>query len=75
MSSYAGKAQEYLQDALEQLSFSTVISLGQMMGTGQRWVESAHNQRYRLALQAALYVAEVVFQLQDVVAVRLAKGN
>lgn len=74
MSSYAGKAQEYLQDALEQLSFSTVISLGQMMGTGQRWVESAHNQRYRLALQAALYVAEVVFQLQDVVAVRLAKG-
>ena len=74
MSSYAGKAQEYLQDALEQLSFSTVISLGQMLGTGQRWVESAHNQRYRLALQAALYVAEVIFQVQDVVAVRLAKG-
>ena len=74
LTSYAGKAQELVQQILEEIAHNTTFCLGQMQSTDNTWTESAHNARYRNLLQAALYVAEVVFQMQDVVTVRIAKG-
>lgn len=74
MTSHAGRAQSYLQDVLETIKPGTTFVLGQVRSTEGIWIESAHNQRYRMTLQAALYVAEVMFQIQDVASVRIARG-
>lgn len=73
-SSYAGKAQAHLQQALETISQGANLCLGQVQQTDGSWQESTHNTRYRSVLQSAIYVAEVIFQVQDVAAIRIAKG-
>ena len=74
LTSHAGKAQQFIQQHIESLVHGTVLCLGQMPAEGGRWVESPQNRKHRMALHAAIYVAEVVFQLQDVAAVRIAIG-
>ena len=73
-SSYAGKAQSHLQQALESITHGSNLCLGQVQNTDGTWQESTHNTRYRAVLQSSIYVAEVIFQIQDVAAVRIAKG-
>lgn len=73
-SSYAGKAQAHLQQALETIAHGSNLCLGQVQHDDGSWQESTHNAKYRAVLQAAIYVAEVIFQVQDVAAVRIAKG-
>ena len=74
MSSQAGQAQQQLQQALEQLTAGSTVTLGQTRQDNATWSDSSANIKHRTTLQAALYLAEVLFQLQDVVAVRLARG-
>ena len=74
MSSQAGQAQQQLQQALEQLTAGATITLGQTKQDNAVWNDSSANTKHRITLHAALYLAEVLFQLQDVLAVRLAKG-
>ena len=74
LTSHAGKAQQYIQQNIETLTHGTVLCLGQMPAAGGRWVESSRNRKYRMTLHAAIYLAEVVFQLQDVAAIRVAIG-
>ena len=74
MSSQAGQAQQQLQQALGQLTAGATVTLGQTKQDNAVWSDSSANTKHRMSLHAALYLAEVLFQLQDVVAVRLAKG-
>ena len=74
LSSHAGKAQAYLQEALENISQGAVFTLGQVPTNNGDFVESAHTPQRRMVLQAALFVGEVIFQLQTVAAIRIAKG-
>ena len=74
MSSQAGQAQQHLQQALEQLTAGSTATLGQTKQDNDMWSDSSANTKHRMTLHAALYLAEVLFQLQDVVAVRIARG-
>ena len=74
LSSQAGQAQQQLQQALEQLSVGSTITVGQTKQDNAVWSDSSANTKHRMTMHAALYLAEVLFQLQDVVAVRIAKG-
>ena len=74
MSSQAGQAQQQLQHALEQLSVGSTVILGQTKQDNAVWSDSSANTKHRMTMHAALYLAEVLFQLQDFVAVRIAKG-
>ena len=74
MSSQAGQAQQQLQQALEQLTAGSTVTLGQTKQSNATWGDSSANTKHRATLHAALYLAEVLFQIQDVVAVRLARG-
>ena len=74
LSSSSGKAQEYLQETIEQLKLGTVLILGHVMEPSGRWLTSSQSTKHGMMLQSALFVAAHVFQLSDVVAVRIARG-
>ena len=74
VSSQPGKAQECLQTSLEELKPGTVIILGQVLEPGGNWIQSSQTTKHGLILQASLFIATTMFQLVDVVAVRVASG-
>ena len=73
-SSHAGQAQAFLQKYLEKISPGSHLNLGQIKTSEGVRRESPQNNKHRIALQAALYIAQVMFQLVDVVGVRIARG-
>lgn len=74
ISSQPGKAQEYLQSSLEELKPGTVMILGQVLEPGGNWIQSSQTTKHGLILHASLFIATTMFQLTDVVAVRVASG-
>ena len=72
--SQANQAQQLVQQVVDDLRPGSVLTLGHIRTAEGRWVESAATQVNRSVLLASMFVAETVFQLCNVVAVRLARS-
>ncbi|CAE7741630.1 unnamed protein product [Symbiodinium microadriaticum] len=72
--SHASHAQQYAQAYVDQLKSGSVLTLGHVRTATGQWVETPQTSEHRAVYQACVYVAEVVFQLTNIAAVRLARG-
>ena len=67
-------AQQLVQDHVDSLKPGTVLTLDQVCASTGLWVETPQTDTHRQLLQACAYVAETVFKIPTVAAVRLAKS-
>ncbi|CAE7581720.1 RE1 [Symbiodinium sp. CCMP2592] len=72
--SQAGQAQQHAQAVVDALRTGTVLSLGHIRTADGTWVETPTTPHHRATYQACMFLAETVFNLESVTAVRLAKG-
>ena len=70
----ANQAQMHVQDFADRLTPSTVITLGQVKTAEGQWVVTPHTAQHRSVYDAAMFIAETVFQLTNVACVRVAKA-
>ena len=70
--SQAGYAQQHVQRHVDGLRPGTVLSLGYVRTADGRWVETPQTATHRVTFQACLFIAETVFHMSNVAAVRLA---
>ena len=72
--SQASYAQQYVQEFVDNLRPGVVVTLGTVRTADGRWVETPQTATHRQLYQAAMFIAETVFQLTSVVAVRLSRA-
>ena len=72
--SQASHAQHHVQLVVDALRTGTVLTLGQVRTASGKWVESAQTANHRTTYQACMFIAETIFCLRSVVAVRLCKA-
>ena len=67
-------AQQVVQDYVDALKPGVVLTLGQVFTKLGSWVETPQTETHRHLLQACAFLAESVFKIASVAAVRLAKS-
>ena len=72
--SQAGQAQHTAQMVVDCMRAGSVLTFGHVRTASGQWVESPHTFDNRATYQACMFVAETVFCLRNVVAVRLGRG-
>ena len=72
--SQASFAQQHAQAFVDSLRVGSVITLGHIRTADGRWVETPQTEAHRAVYHACMYIAETVFRLTSVVAVRLARA-
>ncbi|CAE7203568.1 RE1 [Symbiodinium sp. CCMP2592] len=70
--SQANHAQQYVQTYTDSLKHGTVLTLGHIRTSAGQWTETPQTEAHREVYRACMFLAETVFQLSGVVAVRLA---
>ncbi|CAE7363144.1 RE1 [Symbiodinium sp. KB8] len=70
--SQANHAQQYVQAYTDSLKPGSVLTLGHIRTSTGQWTETPQTEAHREAYRASMFLAETVFQLSSVVAVRLA---
>ena len=70
----ADQAQMYVQAFVDRLTPGTVITLGQVKTAEGQWVVTPQTAQHRAVHDAAMFIAETVFQLTNVACVRVAKA-
>ena len=70
----ANQAQMYVQAFVDRLTPGTVITLGQVKTAEGQWVVTPQTAQHRAVHDAAMFIAETVFQLTNVACVRVAKA-
>ena len=74
LSSPGGQAQQILQEYVDNTRQGTVLILGQVYDKTAGWRMSKNTHNHNMVYQAAVVVAECVFHLQNLAAVRLGVG-
>ena len=74
LSSPAGQAQQVLQEFVDGLKVGTVLMLGNVYNVQSGWRLAKSNDVHNMVYQAAVVVAECVFHLQNLAAVRMGVG-
>ena len=74
VASRAGQAQQTIQQFVDNLKPGSVLTMGHVRSADGHWHETPATAMHQHAFQAAMYVAEVVFNLSSVAAVRCANG-
>ena len=72
--SQASFAQQHAQSFVDGLRVGCVITLGHIRTADGRWIETPQTEAHRAVYHACMYIAETVFRLTSVVAVRLARA-
>ena len=70
----AHQAQQVAQAAVDALRVGSVLTLGHVRTAAGLWTETPHTGQHRDVYQACMFVAETVFCLRSVVAVRLGRA-
>jgi hypothetical protein len=68
------RAGDVIRDGVERLASGKIITLGIVKAADGQWLPTADTAKYRNMLQAALFTAEVVYQLTTTLAVRFGHG-
>ena len=72
--SQASNAQSIVQQFVDAMRPGVVLTLGTIKTSDGDWVETPQTQAHCVICQACIYIAETVFHLNNVAAVRLAPG-
>ena len=72
--SHSHYAQQVVQDFVDSLKPGAVLTLGQVYTSTGSWVETPQTDVHRQLLQACAFIAETVFKVPVVAAVRLARS-
>ena len=72
--SQASNAQSLAQQFVDAMRPGVVLTLGTIKTSEGEWIETPQTQAHRVICQACIYIAETVFHLNHVAAVRLASG-
>ena len=74
VASQSGIAQQLVQDYVDDMKSGAVLTLGFVKTSQGSWIETPQTQDHRVIYQACLYLAETVFHMPSVTAVRLARA-